>query len=64
MKKPHTLSYLAALSIGVLLFAAYWKTLFGSASGPVFIAGVAGVALAVSFSLILNYRKNENDKSK
>ena len=59
MKKspPHHFSYLAALVIGVILFAVYWKTFFGSGSSPVVIAGIAGVALAVLIYLVMNTKK-------
>jgi hypothetical protein len=59
MKKshPHLFSYLAALVIGVILFAVYWKTFFGSASSPVVIAGIAGVAMAVLIYLVMNTKK-------
>jgi hypothetical protein len=61
--KHHLISYLAALVIGVILFAVFWKTFFGSASSPVVIAGIVGVAVAVILFLIIIYRKsNNNDK--
>jgi len=45
--KPNILSYLAALIIGVILFATVWKSIFGSVSSPVVISGILGVAVAV-----------------
>ena len=62
MKKsqPHLFSYLAALVIGVILFAVSWKTFFGSASSPVVIAGIAGVAVAVILFLVVIYRRSSN----
>jgi len=45
--KPNILSYLAALIIGVILFATVWKSIFGSASSQVVISGILGVAVAV-----------------
>jgi hypothetical protein len=59
MKKsqPHLFSYLAALVIGVILLAVYWKTFFGSASSQVVIAGTAGVAMAVLIYLVMNTKK-------
>lgn len=66
MDKPiyHIFSYLAALVIGMILFAAFWKTLFGTVSSPVVIAGITGVAVSVIFFLVLNYRKNKNEDNK
>jgi tetrahydromethanopterin S-methyltransferase subunit E len=66
MKQPRSpiFSYLAALVIGMILFATFWKSVFGTASGPVVIAGIAGVVLAVLFFLILSDRKNSNDHNK
>lgn len=55
--KPHLVSYLAALLIGVILFAAFWNTLSGSASSPVVIAGTVGVATAVILFLLWNRTK-------
>jgi phosphate/sulfate permease len=62
MKKPrpHVFSYLAALVIGVILFAVFWKTAFGAASSPVVIAGIVGVAVAVIIFLIAILRKSSN----
>ena len=39
---------MAALVIGAILFAVLWKWLFGPASSAVIIAGITGVAVAVS----------------
>jgi tetrahydromethanopterin S-methyltransferase subunit E len=66
MDKPlyHIFSYLAALVIGMILFTAFWKTLFGAVSSPVVIAGITGVALSVIFYLVLNYRNIKNDDNK
>jgi hypothetical protein len=53
---------LAALVIGVILFAVFWKWLFGSASSTVVIAGIPGVVMAVSIFLLRNeFRKPNND---
>jgi hypothetical protein len=48
-RKTHmpNLSYIAALVIGVILFAVFWKLLFGSASSLVVLAGMIGTAVAV-----------------
>jgi hypothetical protein len=54
---PHLLSYLAAFVIGVILFAMIWHWLFGSASGSVVIAGIAGVLIAVFIYLV----RSKND---
>ena len=58
--QPHVFSYLAALTIGVILFAAFWKTFFGSASSPVVMAGILGVVIAVMLFLLLITRKKTN----
>lgn len=50
------LSYIAAFVIGVILFAFFWKMLFGSASSPVVLAGMIGAATAVT----LFWLRNEN----
>ena len=42
------LSYIAAFVIGVILFAVILKSLFGTASSALILAGMAGVAVAVS----------------
>lgn len=42
------LSYIAAFVIGVILFAVILKSLFGTASSAMILAGMAGVAIAVS----------------
>jgi len=41
------LAFISAFVIGVILFTTFWKMLFGSASGLVVLAGVAGTAIAV-----------------
>ena len=58
LPKIHTpnLSYIAAFVIGVILFAVFWKMLFGSASSLVVLAGMVGVAVAVT----LFWLRNEN----
>lgn len=50
------LSYIAAFVIGVILFAVFWKMLFGSASSKVVLFGMIGAATAVS----LFWLRNEN----
>ncbi|RJP50641.1 MAG: hypothetical protein C4557_09475 [Anaerolineaceae bacterium] len=42
------LSYIAAFVIGVILFAMFWKMLAGAASSAVVLAGMIGVAVAVT----------------
>ncbi len=63
MKKTrlHLLSYLAALVIGVILFATFWKWLFGSASSAVVMSGIMGVAIAVVLFLVWNEFKKPKD---
>jgi hypothetical protein len=52
---------MAALVIGVILFAVLWLWLFGSASSTVVIVGIAGVVIAVSVFSLWNEFKNPND---
>jgi len=63
MKKTRLqlLSYLAALVIGVILFATFWKCLFGSASSAVVTSGIMGVAIAVVLFLVWNEFKKPKD---
>lgn len=65
MKKnsPHLTSYLAALVIGMILFATFWKWLVGPASSVVFLAGTMGVMVAVTLYLVYNRIKHsDNDE--
>jgi dolichyl-phosphate-mannose--protein O-mannosyl transferase len=57
----HLLSYMAALVIGAILFAALWKWLFGSASSTVVISGIAGVIVAVIIFLVWSEFKKPKD---
>jgi hypothetical protein len=57
----HAISYLAALVIGAILFAVFWKWLFGSASSAVVFSGITGVVIAVSIFLLWNIFKKPND---
>jgi glucan phosphoethanolaminetransferase (alkaline phosphatase superfamily) len=59
--KPNILSYLAALIIGVILFATLWKSIFGSASSPVVISGILGVAVAVVLLLAVSRFRRPKD---
>lgn len=63
MKKSrvHLFSYVAALVIGTILFAAIWKWLFGSASSTTVISGITGVAVAVILFLLWNELKKSKD---
>jgi glucan phosphoethanolaminetransferase (alkaline phosphatase superfamily) len=56
------LSFVAAFVIGVILFAAFWKELFGSASSVIVLAGIAGVAVAVTAFWICNESQHRNNK--
>lgn len=58
------LSYVAAFVIGVILFAVFWKGLFGSASGLVVLAGMVGVAVAVAVFWIRNEIQPHKPKEK
>lgn len=51
-----SLSYIAAFIIGVILFAVFWKTLMGTASSMVVLAGMVGAAVAVA----VFWLRNEN----
>jgi hypothetical protein len=48
------LSYIAAFVIGVILFAVFWKMLFGSASSLVVLVGMIGAATAVTLFWLRN----------
>ena len=52
-----TLSYIAAFVIGVILFAVFWKTLMGTASSAVVLAGMVGATVAVA----VFWLRNENE---
>ena len=52
------LSYMAAFVIGVILFASLWKAWFGSASSLILLAGMLGVAAAVTIFWLRNEFKN------
>jgi hypothetical protein len=65
MKKPPTqlLSYLSAFVIGAILFATFWKWIFGAASSIVVVAGLVGVITAVIIFLVWNeFKKPEGDE--
>ena len=58
------LSYVAALTISTILFATFWKWLFGSASSAVVISGITGVVVAVIIFLVWNeFKKPRDDDS-
>ncbi len=56
------LSYIAAFVIGVILFAVFWRMLFGSASSVVVLAGMVGAAVAVTAFWLRN--KNQHPTKK
>ncbi len=58
------LSYIAAFVIGVILFASIWKAWFGAAPGTVILAGMAGVAVAVTIFWFRNEIQIRNNKEK
>ena len=58
------LSYIAAFVIGVILFASIWKVWFGSTSSIVILAGMAGVAVAVTVFWLCNEIQHRNKKGK
>ena len=55
-------SYVAAFVIGVILFAAFWKELSGSASSLIVLAGMAGVEIALTAFWIRNEIQHRNDR--
>jgi Na+/proline symporter len=57
----HVISYLAALVIGAILFAVFWKWMFGSVPRGVVISGIAGVVVAVTVFLLWNEFKKPKD---
>ena len=62
--RVHFLSYMAALVIGAILFATFWKWIFDSATNAVVIAGIAGVVVAVIIFLVWNeFKKPKDDDS-
>ncbi len=58
------LSYITAFVIGVILFAVFWKAWFGSATSGVVLAGMAGVAVAVTAFWLRNEIQHHNRKEK
>lgn len=56
-------SYLAAFVIGVILFAVFWKSFFGSASSLMILAGMAGVATMVAVLWIRNEMQHHRNKN-
>lgn len=58
------LAFISAFVIGVILFATFWKMLFGSASGLVILAGMAGTAVAVIVFWFRNEIQHRNDQDK
>jgi predicted membrane-bound spermidine synthase len=58
------LSYIAAFVIGVILFAMFWKVWIGSASSAVILAGMAGVAVAMTIFWFRNEIQSRNNKDK
>lgn len=57
------ISFIAAFVIGVILFALILKSLFGSASSAMILAGMAGVAVAVSaFRIRQELHSNKKEK--
>jgi hypothetical protein len=52
---------MAALVIGAILFATFWKWIFGSASRLMVTAGIGGVVTAVIIFLVWNEFKKPRD---
>jgi tetrahydromethanopterin S-methyltransferase subunit E len=59
--RANFLSYMAALVIGAILFATFWKWIFGSASSLMVTAGIGGVVTAVIIFLVWNEFKKPRD---
>jgi hypothetical protein len=59
-----TLSYIAAFVIGVILFAVFWKGLFGLASSLIVLSGMAGVAVMVTAFWVRNEMGHHSPKDK
>ena len=59
-----SISYIAAFVIGVILFASIWNMWFGSASSVMVLAGMAGVAVAVTAFWLRNEIQHHNNKEK
>jgi len=57
-----SLSYIAAFIIGVILFAVFWKTLMGTASSMVVLAGMVGAAVAVAVFWLRNEHQHHIKK--
>lgn len=58
-----TLSYIAAFVIGVILFSLFWKRLFGSASSPMVLTGMIGVAIVVTAFWLRNENHHHTKKN-
>jgi len=58
------LAFISAFVIGVILFTTFWKMLFGSASGLVVLAGMAGTAIAVIVSWLHHEIQHRKDQDK
>ena len=58
------LAFISAFVIGVILFATFWKMLFGSASSLVVLAGMAGTAIAVIVFWFRNEIQHRNGQDK
>ncbi|MBI2332903.1 MAG: hypothetical protein HYU84_12225 [Chloroflexi bacterium] len=58
------ISYVAIFVIGVILFAVFWKTLAGTASSAVILAGMLGVAVAVTAFWLRNENRHHIKKGK
>jgi SNF family Na+-dependent transporter len=56
----HTITYLSAFLIGVILFWSFGKEWLNLESALVFLAGLIGVALPVLAFGIWNIRRNSN----
>lgn len=57
-----TITYLAAFFLGVMLFWSFGKNWLDLESGPVFLAGLIGVAVSVLLFAAWNMLHNSNNK--
>lgn len=55
------LSYIAAFVIGVILFAVFWKMMFGSASSLVVLVGMIGAATTVTLFWLRNESQHHGE---
>ena len=60
----YSLTYVLAFVIGVILFWSFGKDWLDLDSAPIFLAGLIGIAVAVTLFGVWNIRHNSNQKEK